>query len=235
MRSVGVLVGVALLSCRSAKTVEDRSSEKEGSDVSTSAPPEKSVSLHEEVRRQLTAHRNSKYSHKTLVDEGGGRFEYDCSGLVAYALRGVAPAALDEIPRTAIRPVARDYHDFFLRDARSARWWQPVARASDLAAGDLVVWLEPEDANSSNTGHIVVVDGGPMPGPERDEVTVVVIDSARSGHGNNDSRSKGEGGIGRGPVVLAVDADGSPRGFRWSPDAKSKRHVVSIAMGRLKR
>ncbi|HVH44215.1 MAG TPA: hypothetical protein VM925_17810 [Labilithrix sp.] len=203
-------------------------------------PPVRSVRLEEEARRELELRRSGGYRHRTKIDESVGHFELDCSGFLGYALRGVAPEAFEEIVAfSRPRPVARSYHDFFLtRGNGGSEHWQRVQRAADLVPGDVLAWLEPEEKTSTSTGHVAIVDAVPFPGPRDGELTVVVIDSARSGHGVTDGRSLGrEGasdGLGRGPVVLVVGEDGRPRGFRWSSDPKSRRFDVSVAMGRLR-
>jgi hypothetical protein len=62
-----------------------------------------------------------------------------------------------------------------------------------------------------------------------------VIDSSRSGHGTRDARVRDHrDGLGSGEIVLLVDADDHPVGFRWSTRARSAPYRTEVAMGRLR-
>ena len=185
----------------------------------------------DDAERQLAARKSSSYSRDTRVDEASGRFDYDCSGFVNYTLKRSAPAAFSEVAAARARPNAQTYHDFFL--AKPGAHWQPVARATDIQRGDLIAWLEPADTDSTNSGHVVIAVAAPVVNAGKKELSVEVVDSARSGHGTTDTRPKGEGGLGRGPIILELDADNRPRAFRWSPEKNSQTKEVPIAIGRI--
>jgi hypothetical protein len=193
------------------------------------------TTLQDEARRLLALRRSSTYQHRTRVDEASGTFDLDCSGFVGLVLKNSAPDAFAEIARGGARPrpLARDYHDAFRVAGETASLWQPVRTGPELRPGDVIAWLSPDPTTS--TGHVAIVDANPTPGPRDGELTVVVIDSARSGHGTSDTRTKGDDGLGRGPVVLLLGRDGVLIGFRWSSDRGSRRREVSVAAGRLRR
>jgi hypothetical protein len=186
-----------------------------------------------DAERQLAARRSSSYAHDTHVDEARGVFEYDCSGFVNYTLKAVAATPFTEVSELRTRPNARTYHDFFRATPKSSSHWRAVERATEIQRGDLIVWLEPQDVDSTNTGHIVIAVATPAVDPAKTHLSVDVIDSARSGHGSTDTRAKGESGLGKGPIVLELDPTGKPRAFRWSPEKSSRPHEVSIAIGRI--
>ena len=70
-----------------------------------------------EGKRELAAVKESFYQHKTDVNESVGRFYFDCSGFLSYALKRVAPEAYSEIPISRSRekrPLAHDFYKFFV-------------------------------------------------------------------------------------------------------------------------
>src|SRR5262249_39607547 len=76
------------------------------------APPTPSTAggLYGEVERELGLMRSSRYSHRTDVDEAAGRFDYDCSGFVSYAVARAAPASYEALRAFAgRRPLAKHY------------------------------------------------------------------------------------------------------------------------------
>ncbi len=197
------------------------------------APLSGEKSLLAEARRELGARRDTLYQHHIEVDEAKGSFRYDCSGFIDYALSRVAPDGLGQLRQK--RPRAKDYVSFFesIAPGPPVGRWRRVRQASELQAGDLVVWLKPAELVSQNTGHMVLVAAPPQPGPRPGEVLLRVIDSS-GGHGPEDARATGKTtGLGEGTVVLLLDESGVPRGYRWSTRAISKAYATTIAMGRL--
>jgi hypothetical protein len=194
--------------------------------------------LVDELRRELGLVRVTVYAHHTVVREAEGRFEVDCSGLVDYALGRAAPDALAELRAATVRrPLAKHYFAF-LRGlppgVRTGRW-RPISRVADLAPGDVLAWLRPADVASHNTGHVMVVRAAPVR-DRRDpwSFVVPVIDSTAAPHGRTDPRKAARAtGVGEGEVVVLVDGDGAPRGYRWTTSARSLRHDTTVAMGRV--
>lgn len=198
--------------------------------VPAPAPGSERTAFLAEAERQLTAAKQSSYSHVTKVDEAAGVFEYDCSGFIVYALSRSVPAVLDAVPAApGKRPLARDFLKAF---AGASKRWAPVG-VEALSPGDLIAWLKPADVESRNTGHIMVVRGAPR---ERSagEWVVPVIDAASTWHGKRDSRAQRKAsGLGTGEVVVLVRG-GAPVGYRWSTWEKSKAHETTVVLVRLR-
>jgi hypothetical protein len=157
-----------------------------------------------EALRQLGKARATAYSHETLVDEDACVFLYDCSGFVDYALERVAPEARDALPHTpGKRPLAKDFFEFLQKLAsggKKSRAWVAVLRTTDLIPGDVVAWLEPKGAQSTNTGHVTVVAERPRRRRQEngaEEFLLRVIDSTESPHAL-DTRIEGANGLGSG-------------------------------------
>jgi hypothetical protein len=192
-----------------------------------------------EVDRELSAMRASAYSHHTRVDEAAATFDYDCSGLLVYALSRVAPDALAAVRATAARrPRSSEFVAFLehIPAGGSQGRWQRVGRVQDLTPGDVVVWLKPTDSRSTNTGHTMIVHGMPSPDPEHAGAFVVpVADSTEGPHGPGDSRvAAHRTGLGQGEIVLVADGSGAPVGYRWSRSRSSREKATVIALGRLR-
>jgi hypothetical protein len=185
-----------------------------------------------EAHRELGAVIESHYDHHTHVVEPDGVFDYDCSGFVGYALSRAAPVALRSVVEaTRARPLARHFEAFFTSPRAP---WTRLERAADLVPGDVIAWLEPPAKHSRNTGHVMIVDQASRPGRRPNEVIVGVIDSSRSGHGPADVRNRDHrGGLGTGELVLLVDRDGRPTGYRWSLSRRSVAYQTDVALGHL--
>jgi hypothetical protein len=185
-----------------------------------------------EARRELGALRRSTYTHRTSVDEAAGHFDYDCSGFVDYALRVAAPRALATLAAATVRrPLARHFVAFLA--AGGGGPWRPVARAAELAPGDLVAWTRPADVVTRNTGHVMLVRGAVAPGPDG-TLAVPIIDSTSVRHGRGDSRTPARAsGLGTGEILLVVDQRGAPVGYRWSRGRRARVHRTTVALGRL--
>jgi hypothetical protein len=246
-----LLCGAVLLGCRdqgppAPATPPAADDEPEGSqadDAEGDDPPPLTATIPQsaepprarflaEIRREISIARTTRYSHETAIDEAAGSFALDCSGFVDYALSRSAPAALAALPTAPPkhpRPRAQDFVRGFVAGAAP---WQRLARVADLEPGDVVAWMRPADSTSRNTGHVMVVDGPPRAVGES-EWAVPIADSTASRHGASDSRAAAKTtGIGRGTIVLAVDAGGAPTAFRWSTHTK-RAHATTIALGRI--
>ena len=179
-------------------------------------------------------------SISTRVDESTGVFDYDCSGFVGYALSHVAPEALRTLQaQSKPRPLAKHFEALFAAAppaaTATAPGWFRVEHARELAPGDLIAWLEPPEKHSRNTGHVMIVAAAPKPGARAGEWIVTIIDSSHGGHGKRDARVRDHhSGLGTGDIVLLVDADDRPIGYRWSTWAKSIPYRTEIALGRIR-
>lgn len=202
--------------------------------VWASTPPSaRAVRLLSEGHRQLKAMKTTRYAHTIEVEEGQGQFVYDCSGFLDYALQRVDPEAYAALPvtsRTKKRPLAQDYFACF--EAKTSPWTK-VLHARNLKPGDIVAWLKAPESDSHNTGHVMLVRAHAYPNPERaDEILVPIIDSTMSFHAE-DSRGKGETGLGRGLIGILVDGEGRPVAYRWRGGHSKDAVETRIAFGRL--
>lgn len=202
----------------------------------TPASPRALRLLHE-GQRELKAVRMTHYDHQVTVDERAGRFDFDCSGFLGYALGRVDPEALALLPvtsRTKKRPLAQDFHSLFEQLEHKERGpWKPVRHARNLKPGDIVAWLKSPDSDSHNTGHVMLVREHAYPNPERpDEILVPILDSTMSAH-CEDSRAKGENGLGSGLIGILVDREGRPLSYRWKGGQSLHPVETAIAFGRL--
>ena len=198
-------------------------------------PPIAHGALADEAARELSVVRASTYAHRTRVDEAAGVFDYDCSGFVVYALRKVAPGALEPLRVHASgRPLARDFVALFeTEDGSAIAPWHAIRRVAELARGDVIAWRKPAEVESRNTGHVMIATGTPTMRAEGEWV-VPIVDSTAAPHGKSDDRfSPKKSGLGRGTIVLLADAAGAPYGYRWSEWRGSHPHRTTIALGRL--
>ena len=200
-------------------------------------PAERALRLLREGQREVAALRASRYDHRTSVDEAQGRFDFDCSGFLDYTLGRVDPEALARLPITSKfkkRSLAQDYFHFFDELPESGQTpWKPVHLARNLKPGDIVAWLKAADSDSHNTGHVMLVREHAYPNPERpEEILVPILDSTMSPHAD-DSRAKGQNGLGRGLIGILVDSAGRPHSYRWKGGQSKVPVSTQIAFGRL--
>jgi hypothetical protein len=196
------------------------------------------LALLAEVRRELTAMRDTSYQHKTEVDATEGAYNFDCSGFVGYALAHSRPAALAALPvSSSTRPLAKDFEQHFRAVAKGARDgsadgpWRAVATVPELRPGDIVAWLKPADVKSRNTGHVVVVLENPVHNAARpDEWLIPVADSTESPHAR-DSRGRDGDGLGTGTIGLSVDGAGHPVGYYWRGGVSTVLKHTEISFG----
>jgi hypothetical protein len=189
--------------------------------------------LFEEATRELSLMKSTSYVHKTSVDETAGRFDFDCSGFISYALAHSSRASYRELRGLAKhRPLAKDY--VAVASNPESKRFAALKAVADLQRGDLVAWLKPADVTSRNTGHVMMVAGPPH---ERSagEWEIPIIDSTAAPHGKSDARKqKHTNGLGEGVIVVAVDQHGAPTGYKWSTWSKSKLHSTQIVFLRVK-
>jgi hypothetical protein len=201
------------------------------------APPPKPVpvqpvSVLDQAMHVFRNARSTAYTHKTTIEEDEGKFEFDCSGFVGYVLAKSQPSALAELRiATKRRPLAKHFVEFF-QNLPAGSAWHEIARVQDLAPGDVIAWLKPDDVTTKNTGHVMIVRGAPARDAEYTDVWAVpIIDSTAVPHGKGDSRKDtGVTGLGTGEVLLVVDEHDQPIGYRWSRGTKATLHKTTIAL-----
>ena len=187
-------------------------------------------SLAAEAHRELSAARQTRYQHITDVDEQTGRFDYDCSGFVGYALRRIDPAAYRALPVSKTRPLAQD----IVTAIRAGGFWQRVPAVTELGPGDLVAWLTPDDSDSDNTGHVMIVLAVPTRSQRAGEWLVQVADSTTSPHAADRRVAGGPTGLGQGTIGLTTDTSERPVAYYWRGGVSTKLEHTEIALGRLR-
>lgn len=211
----------------------------------TSADPGPATAAAGRTVRQIEAiERNlrvASYRHDTRVDERSGRYEFDCSGLIAWVLSRSAPHAHRATTQKTrgSRPLAADYARHFLRvrpEQRSGPWTR-VARVRDARPGDVLAWIKPRIVRSNNTGHVVFVVGAPRRSTRFQNAWLVPIaDSSRYRHQDDNREGTDRTGLGRGTIMITEDpSTGAPRGFGWFGDLSPYVFETSIAIGRPER
>lgn len=205
-------------------------------EAQSNSNPLKPPQLLVEAERQLSLLHTSVYQHRTDVDEGSGRFNYDCSGFLDYTLQKISPEAYTEIPiskQSSKRPLAQDFYKLFSHVPKKSVHWERIRKVRHIRAGDIVVWLRPSESDSKNTGHVMVVKAQPSVNPNQtDEFLVPVVDSTSSPHAQ-DSRRKGQTGLGSGVIGVIVDSKGEPMAFHWRGGESKREEKTSIAFGRM--
>jgi hypothetical protein len=187
--------------------------------------------IYDEAVRILTSIKETKYRHRTDVDEKKGIYYCDCSGFCGYVLgrtvsKGDPKGPLGDGKR---RPRARDFQLAFAaapaRPDGTSRW-QHVERIVDARPGDIIAWRHKVD-KPNNSGHVVIVAERPV--VEKDGlVRVVMIDSTTKPQ-VDDTRAKGTSGIGRGTMWIQVDERCRPIAYlRGSRSAKPQTEPISI-------
>lgn len=185
------------------------------------APP--ATSAAEAVIAQIEAVernvRSTQYRHATEVNESLGIYDWDCSGMVGWVLRRAAPTAFGAFERD--RPVAQDIarmiHDAPSDDER--RGWRRITHVSMARPGDVFAWESPRNLRRDGmTGHTGFVVEAPVRVAGLDEAySIRIADSTTLPH-QIDTRLLGldfDGGIGRGTMTFAVDADGAAYAYGW--------------------
>lgn len=179
--------------------------------------------------------RSGRYTHDTRIDVAAGRYEFDCSAMVAWVLRRAAPVAERELEADtgAARPLARHYRQH-LAAATGRRAWAPVPRVADARPGDVVAWTFPPWIRTSVTGHVAFVVEAPRPFAGRANTYVLRIADSSSVPHDRDTRERGlRRGFGHGDIYVSVDpATGAPIAYRPNLRPGTGFLRTSIVLGR---
>lgn len=209
--------------------------------ASNDAPTATGARTMHELSEIETNMRIASYRHDTRVNVREGRYEFDCSGLIAWVLSRSAPAAHRVTVEQAngARPLAADYARSFLRVAPMQQRgpWTRVARVEDARAGDVLAWIRPRIVRSNNTGHVVFVTGAPRRSARFANAWLVPIaDSSRYRHQDDSREGTTRTGFGRGTILIAEDpTTGGPRAFGWFGDLSPYVFDTQIAIARPER
>jgi hypothetical protein len=212
----------------------DRATSRLATATTASTGPATSVStqVQSEARRILANVRDTRYQHRTLIDEKRGIYKLDCSGLACAILRKVARRQLSEvaIETGKSRQRAWEFYETFAHGTdQGTPGWRTVGKMLDAVPGDLLARRRPEFKKGESTGHVMVIDEIPVlekPGLVR----VVVIDSTSQPH-SNDTRLSGTDGVGRGTIWIEIDPQGRP--VAWRNLLGAKASAAHFAIGRV--
>ena len=192
------------------------------------------ASVAAEVEAVLAGLRSTHYQHASDIDPAGGIYDTDCSGFVNFVLqtaRSDAYLALQQAT-TVNRAFAGSYVTFIQGLSGEQPQWTRIHHAKYLQAGDIIAWLIPAGVETDDTGHVMIVEHDAT--VSGNEATVSIVDSTDTGHGDADPRSPDDSsGVGRGAIVLTLDDDGEPTGYRWSTDADSPPYATTVVMARV--
>lgn len=162
------------------------------------------------VRTKL---KTTVYNANTKVDIDKGVFEFDCSGMVNWILKDVAPNALAELKSD--RPRVIEYVKALKKISpnQPSAGWRRVAKIADAEPGDVIAWPTPDWYPSEATGHMGVLVAKPE--PVSGGFLLRIADSTSYPHGD-DSREGGTG-FGYGTILITVDpSSGAGTGQGWT-------------------
>ena len=175
--------------------------------------------------------KETHYQHKTHVDPTQGVYDLDCSGLVDYLLKRVAPDRFAELPIEPghARPRAAMYYEFISGlSQQPATGWEVIQKLSDAKRGDIIAW-ERTASTEGDTGHVVIIARDPV--LQSDELYAVEVYDSSGIHHEQDTRPVGTSGVGRGTIFFRINRDGQPTAFQFNRHANF--HEEPIAIGRL--
>jgi hypothetical protein len=190
-----------------------------------------SVDLAGAAEQLIGSVKETHYQHKTHVDPSQGVYDLDCSGLVDYLLKRVAPDRFAQIPIEPghSRPRAVMYYQFINGlDQQPATGWATVQKLSDAKRGDIIAW-EKTASTEGDTGHVVIVAQEPVHQP--DGLYAVEVYDSSGIHHEEDTRPPSTSGVGRGIIFFRVNQGGQPIAFQFNRHANF--HEEPIAIGRL--
>ena len=174
------------------------------------------------------------------------RSHADCSGFLSELLAtsyGFTPEQF-KMWFGRERPTADRYHDAIIEQEIFER----IPSLKDVHPGDILA-VKYQHPKEKSTGHLMLVAGTPrllnhkepiFPATEQWEIPI--IDSARSGHGKNDTRhAKGQNGkdhdgLGEGILRVYTEQNGEVFGHTWSVSGKHflSQQEENMAIGRLR-
>ncbi|NLE47176.1 MAG: hypothetical protein GX614_02115 [Sandaracinaceae bacterium] len=203
--------------------------------------PQPATRAAERILRRLDAIEErlvaTRYQHRTYVDERRGIYYFDCSGLVGWVLEKEAPLA--RLHSYAPRPTANDFVEAIKRaPARGTRGgWQRIDRIEDAEAGDLFAWTIPKHFPESDlTGHTGFIVRKPRKLPGLEGVYAVrIADSTTVPHQNDTRPRGGEGGFGRGTILIKAGEARQPIGYGWFGASFPVTVEAPIGIGRVHR
>lgn len=193
----------------------------------------KVLELQASIRSSLTY---TAYRHRTAIRRSEGVYVWDCSAMVAWFLRRVAPEARKAMGKG--RPVARDFWRQIARapTKRPKHGWQRLRHIEDVRPGDMFAWVRPPGFPSKNTGHTGFALEPARPVPELPGAyTLRILDATSLPHDEDTRDPEGEGGIGEGTILFLVGESGRGVAYGWF--GRHSRGVIAtdIVFGRVSR
>jgi hypothetical protein len=193
----------------------------------------KVLDLQASIRASLTF---TAYRHRTVIHRDEGVYVWDCSAMVAWFLRRVAPEARKAMGKG--RPVARDFWRQIARapTKRPKNGWQRLRHIEDVRPGDMFAWVRPPGFPSRNTGHTGFALEPARPVPELPGAyTLRILDATSLPHDQDTRDPEGEGGIGEGTILFFVSEEGRGTAYGWF--GRRSRGVIAtdIVFGRVSR
>jgi hypothetical protein len=225
--------GIGLLSLLAALQMAPRVAVRAGEPAGAPSAPDRSppALLTAEARRMIADYPDTRYSHKTHIDDQQGICEVDCSGFLVTLLKHKAPKHLESIRTTHKRPLAEDFYAAFtVKQGPPARGWKPIERLADARPGDVLAWIKADHVPGDNTGHVMLIAENPV-GESAEHFRVRIFDSTLHGHAHDERTKTERSGIGQGTLWLDVDDRGRPIGYRWK-SRMGMPHTAPIAIGR---
>lgn len=212
--------------------------EAEVEELETVAMPQtaaarKVLALRQKVYDSLSV---TRYRHRTIVRPKEGLYQWDCSAMMSWFLRKVAPKARGALEKK--RPVARDYYRTIARAStkRTRKGWRRLAHIEDVRPGDVFAWIRPPGFPSRNTGHtgFAMAPAQEVPGREG-HYTLRIMDATSLPHDKDTRDRDGEGGIGEGTIMFRVDENGRGTGYGWFGERSRGLIETDIVFGRIHR
>ena len=198
---------------------------------------------------EIAPENNAYGSHPTYVewsDAATGRSARNrsvCSSFASHVLGQSFGYTADDIDTWFEKrvPQAREYHDTIA----GGRGFRRIIHVGAIRPGDIIAIAYPD--GSHPTGHVMIAEGRALPRmstppiePNTWQFELAVIDSANSGHGRSDTRSRPNGawttGVGHGNLRLYAADDDTVAGYAWSTSASSSYRSSKVrrpAIGRL--
>jgi hypothetical protein len=149
------------------------------------------------------------------LDCTAGTAAIDCSGFVNNVAEAYFPQTYTALVELAQgRPTVGTYYRLTAQ-AKAGSPLVPVASMSALVAGDLIMWLYKgaERVKLGATGHMMLVIGQ-AESVGTNQYRIMVADSASSGH-DQDTRTRGQSGLGMGYIYFKTGGDGFPIAYSW--------------------
>jgi hypothetical protein len=175
--------------------------------------------------------RQTRYQHRTRIDERLGTYLWDCSGLTAWVVERASPRARRAL--ASPRPVARTFARTITRapTARHRRGWQRIDHIRDVRPGDVFAWETPPGFASRSTGHVGFVVHRPLE-LDDDLWALRILDSTSIAH-QDDTRPREHGGTGRGTMTFVVGDDGRATAYGWFGTRSIGYIATPIVFGRI--